>query len=114
MSNDKKIQTRVRFLRGLFHISQAELSRQTGLTPAAISQIEDGSRLPSVKTLVRLSNYFKCSVDHIIMNDDFSGSKERIDFSIVFGKYLRLTRVNKKKVLEYLDMVNKQQEWTHK
>lgn len=41
-------------IRELLGMTQAELARRTGLTPAAVSQIESNERDPAFKTIVKI------------------------------------------------------------
>lgn len=58
---------RTRDLRGL---SQTQLSEEAGLTPAAISQIEAGDRLPAFKTLRRLAKALETSVGYLLDGEE--------------------------------------------
>ncbi len=60
------IGTRVKELRKSQHITQSDLARQLGMTPGAISQIENDITSPSLHTLVQLSRIFNRPVEHFI------------------------------------------------
>ena len=49
-------------------MTQTDVARESGLTPAAISQFESnsGGRKPSATSLHKLSNVLKCSVAHLL------------------------------------------------
>ncbi len=53
-------------------LSQTELAEKAGLTPAAISQIEAGERLPAFATLVQLSKALQTSVGYLLGEDSAS------------------------------------------
>lgn len=59
---------RIRERRLALKMSQAELSRVCGLSPITVCQFEnsDGSRKPSLLSLVKLSDGLKCSVDYLL------------------------------------------------
>ena len=47
-------------------LSQKELANRTGLTESAISRYVNGSRLPDVSSLIKLSRTLNCSTDYIL------------------------------------------------
>ena len=53
-------------------MNQAELARQAGITPAAISQIEAGKRTPTTPSLHRIANVLKVSIDYLTGKTDES------------------------------------------
>ena len=52
-------------------MTQTELAKAAGLTPAAISQFESGTRKPSFNTLSSLSDALRVTTDYLL------GKKER-------------------------------------
>ena len=61
---------RVRIARGLAHITQAELFRQTGVLQAQISQLELGQyRDVTLKTATRLARFFGCTIEDLFPLD---------------------------------------------
>lgn len=61
-----KIGAKVRDLRKAALITQAELAAKLGMTPGAVSQIENDLIMPSLSTLVHLSSIFKKPMDFFI------------------------------------------------
>lgn len=47
---------RLRKIRERQDMKQSDLARRSGLTPAAISQLESGQREPTFSTIIRLAN----------------------------------------------------------
>ncbi|HMD13501.1 MAG TPA: helix-turn-helix transcriptional regulator [Bacteroidota bacterium] len=47
-------------------MSQAELARRTGLTPAAISQLLDGIRDPSIHTIVKILRVIPVKFEQLV------------------------------------------------
>lgn len=47
---------RLRKIRERQDLKQSDLARRSGLTPAAISQLENGQREPNFSTMIRLAN----------------------------------------------------------
>jgi len=64
-----RLGARIRRLRGQSGLSQAKLARLTGLSPSAISQMENGAITPSLRVLVRLSRALQVSVDTLLTGD---------------------------------------------
>lgn len=60
---------KVRLRRTVLRITQPELSNQTGLSQAYISQIENGDRTPATKKLVPLARALRCTVDYLVYED---------------------------------------------
>lgn len=57
---------RLRATREAQRLNQTDLADRSGLTPAAISQLESGDRLPAFKTLVSLADALKTSVGYLL------------------------------------------------
>ena len=57
---------RLREYRIKANLSQAELSKLTGLTQAFLSELESGKKNPSLETLVKVSGVLGCTVDDLI------------------------------------------------
>lgn len=51
-------------------ISAYKLSRDTGITQGMISYWKSGERLPSAENLIRLADYFDCSIDYLLGRTD--------------------------------------------
>jgi transcriptional regulator with XRE-family HTH domain len=47
-------------------ISQRELAALIGVTPQMISKIETNSNMPAFKTLVKIAEALKCSIDELV------------------------------------------------
>jgi transcriptional regulator with XRE-family HTH domain len=56
----------IREIRLMLDISQAELAKRVGLTPAAVSQIEGNERLPSLPSCVAFAKAFGVTLDRLI------------------------------------------------
>lgn len=56
-------------LRNSVNWSQSELARRCRVTSAAISQIEKGDRMPSLRVLRKLAEVFQVSLDQLIGNE---------------------------------------------
>lgn len=62
-TNDSTI-ARLRIERGL---TQGQLAEMVGCYPKDISRWETGERNPNVKSLIKLSNALKCTMDEILI-----------------------------------------------
>ncbi len=62
----KEFQKRLKEVRELRGLSQADLATKTGLQPTAISHFETGGRAPSFDNLRRLADALTVSTDYLI------------------------------------------------
>ena len=53
-------------IRKALGMTQAELSKRSGLTPAAISQIEKGQREPSLKSILAIMKVLPVSFERLV------------------------------------------------
>lgn len=58
---------KLRISRGL---SQGDLGKEIGLTPSAISNIENAVSYPSVDTLIRFAKFFSVTMEYLLSNKD--------------------------------------------
>jgi len=54
------------------NLNQAQLAEKSGVTPAAISQIEKGSRTPTIPVLQRIASVLNVSIDYLLGKTDKS------------------------------------------
>ncbi len=91
-----RIGTKVKLLRKALTMTQAELAAKLGMTPGAVSQIENDLITPSLATLVRLASIFRKPVEYFIsietMDDEQGG------FRIFRKKDVRLSMMNNLKI----------------
>lgn len=59
--------SKLRVDRGL---TQENLGKQIGLTPSAISNIENAISYPSVHTLIRFASFFSVTMDYLLTDKD--------------------------------------------
>lgn len=64
---------RLRVSRGL---SQGNLGNEIGITPSAISNIENATSYPSIDTLIRFANYFGVTIDFLLTDKDVKQLEE--------------------------------------
>ncbi len=72
--NNTKFGTRLRELREEKGVSMVELARAIGVSDAAVCKWENGVAEPKLSYIIRLAEYFDCSVDYITGNDGEYGS----------------------------------------
>jgi len=53
-------------------LNQAQLAEKAGITPAAVSQIEKGHRVPSLPVLHRIASVLEVSLDYLMGKTDKS------------------------------------------
>lgn len=68
--------------------SQAELSLKARLTPAAICQIEKNERLPSLTSIIKISNAFNVKIDDLLNMTPFIPRK--FEFDAYLGEDLEI------------------------
>ncbi len=68
---------RIKLLREEKGISQTKLGEAVNLTKTTISHYENGTRVPSIETLIDLANYFKVDLNYILGTDNLIISDKR-------------------------------------
>ena len=69
--------------------SQLELSKEMGINQSQISRYFNGV-IPNTKSIVKICDYFKCSIDYIVgLNDNksYKASKSRYDNNLFYERY---------------------------
>lgn len=75
----KAVGARVKAARERLGYNQARLSTEASITPAAISQIESGDRVPSTPVLRKLASVLKVSTDFLLGASDDAELKDIIE-----------------------------------
>ena len=57
-------------LRSSRGLSQGDLGKEIGLTPSAISNIENAVSYTSIDTLIRFAEFFSVTMDYLLSNKD--------------------------------------------
>ncbi len=81
--------TRLRVVRELRKLSQAELATKAGLQPAAISHFETGGRRPSFDNLRRLASALQITTDYLLGRVDDVDAQPTVD--VAFRDYQKLS-----------------------
>lgn len=67
----KEIGKNIRLMRIRHGISQSELAQRLDVSQTHMSNLEHGRVSVSLRVLLRLAHFFKCSVDTLLGSDDF-------------------------------------------
>lgn len=73
---------RLKELRKKSNMTQQELGRMINVTKVSICCYEKGTRIPSLETLIDLSNLFKVDLDYLIGNDTYVVSDNNENYGI--------------------------------
>jgi len=84
---------KIRKLRNLHHMSQANLAELIDVSTNYIGQIERGDRKPSLETLVALCNALNTNMDYIL-SDSLSLNEDQLTLDIL-NKLQSLTKDEK-------------------
>lgn len=111
--NDNKIINRLDNLKKLREdkkITQIKLSTDLGVSQELISRYELGSSFPQPNMLIKLANYFNCSVDYLLGITDIpttvkSLDKNDIELNTIIEKYNKLSYSKKEKLKCFLDFL---------
>ncbi|WP_144624864.1 helix-turn-helix domain-containing protein [Bacillus velezensis] len=61
-------------------ISQKEAGRSVGVSRTAYANYEHGNREPDLNTLIKLSNYYRVSLDYLIKGDEVEINNPDLSF----------------------------------
>jgi transcriptional regulator with XRE-family HTH domain len=80
--------------------SQIKLAKDTGLTPAAISQYENNVRKPNLDALQKIANALQVSTDYLLGEDDLKN--DVVKTKILFRRVNELSDESKKQLEDYI------------
>jgi len=101
-----EIGERIKDLRSKLGITQTLLAKNAGLTSAAISQFEAGSRKPSFDALSKLASAFNVSTDFLLGKKEESPKpKLAPEYEDMINGFYELSEEGKKMMLDYYDYV---------
>ena len=91
-------------------LSQIALSMKIGVSQEIISQYELGTTLPTVTNLIKLADYFNCSLEYLLgmtnnPNRISDLNKSDLEKNTLFEKYSFLNKENKKLFDSYLEFL---------
>ena len=97
------------------NVNQLKVAVDNDISQESISKYETGSSFPSKDILIKLANYFNCSVDYLLgrteivgMNNDKSSATDQKIENLIF-RYNHLTDENKSKLEGCLLAIEKEQ-----
>lgn len=73
---------RLKELRKQSKMTQKELGEIINVTKVSICCYENGTRIPSLETLIDLSNLFKVDLDYLIGNDTYVVSESSLNYGM--------------------------------
>lgn len=56
----------IKRLRNNAGLTQVELAERIGISQGSLSSYENGKDIPSVNTLIRMADVFKCTLDELV------------------------------------------------
>ncbi len=56
----------IRILRKEKNITMKQLGKMIGVSESAVSQYENGKRQPDIDTLIKIADFFNCSMDYLL------------------------------------------------
>ncbi len=109
---DKEVlRRRITEARKSCELNQAELAQKTGVTPAAISQIEKGHRIPTIPVLHRIVNVLGVSLDYLIGKTDKPELQDLLqheDFKTFYRGFESLAREDKEVINKHIEFLKSQ------
>lgn len=86
-NNNTKFSARLKELREEKGVSMIELARAIGVSDAAVCKWENGIAEPKLGYIIRLAEYFDCSIDYISGNDgEYSSTAKPVKIAVVDSK----------------------------
>ena len=92
-------------------MNQAELAEKAGVTPAAISQIEKGTRVPTIPVLHRIANVLGVSLDYLTGKTDTSELQDLLqhdDLVAFFRGFESLGSEDKEIIRKHIEFLKSQ------
>lgn len=79
MEGMQMIADRIVYLRKKLGLSQAQLATKLQITASAEGNYEQGRRLPSIDTLILMSEIFDVSLDYLLTGTEHASSNKQMD-----------------------------------
>lgn len=106
---DKKVlRGRITEARKKQGLNQAKLAEKAGITPAAISQIEKGHRIPTIPVLHRIANVLGVSLDYLSGKTDKSELQDLLqheELKAFYRGFESLHNDDKKVILKHMEFL---------
>lgn len=97
---------RIRLLRLLKGIKQAELASEILVSQSSLSGYESGKFEPDSKTLLKIADFFKVSVDYLLGRDSPCTSEEQWSRKIPVYKHIQSNLIEKLPAIFYYQEIN--------
>jgi transcriptional regulator with XRE-family HTH domain len=109
---DKEVlRERIAEIRESQGLKQSELAEKAGVTPAAISQIEKGHRVPTIPVLHRIASVLNVSLDYLVGKTGKSELEDLLqheDFKIFYRGFESLGSEDKEIVKKHIEFLKSQ------
>lgn len=100
------------------NITQIKVSVDLGVSQELISRYELGYSFPQPNMLIKLADYFNCSVDYLLGRTNITTplniltlDKNNIEYSKIIEGYNTLSKDSKKQLISYMDyLISKEKE----
>ena len=66
----KEFAERLKMLRQELNLTQNQLAEETKISRSVISEWESGLKIPKLDSLIKLAEFFKCSIDYLAGLED--------------------------------------------
>ncbi|HGE71530.1 TPA: XRE family transcriptional regulator [Candidatus Poribacteria bacterium] len=101
------ISERIKNLRVNLKMTQTQLAKNAGLTSAAISQFEAGTRKPSFDALSKLANAFNVSTDFLLGKKEEDQKEIQIadEYIEMIRNIMNFSEENKQLMFEFYEFV---------
>lgn len=98
---------RLKELRKQSNMTQQELGDIINVTKVSICCYEKGTRIPSLETLIDLSNLFKVDLDYLIGNDAYVVGEEKAEYGLkMANKEIELIKELRKHIDIYSRLID--------
>ena len=107
------ISKKIKKLRKISNMSQYALAEHSGVTASAISQIENGNRIPSLIVSRKIAEALHISVQELTGDDIPSTTKTNHKTQAFFRKYQsieKLDKIDKKTILNLINSLSKRKQ----
>lgn len=86
-------------------LTQEHLARILDITPSAITMYESGARNPSIKILIKLSNFFNVSIDELINILPHHNNIDEAILGISSKEFNNLTNKQKQSIRDFIEFI---------
>ena len=104
----EKLTERIRLKMMEKGLTQAQLARNAGITPAALSQIINGARVPSSPILLKLATALSVSVDFLLGNADESRLQDVLEneqIQVLYREFSGLGREDQDQIIDMIEFL---------